>query len=39
VFGNAKIYFTVHVGPIQSLFKPQVCGKQLRAASPNPVDS
>jgi len=30
IFGNAKTQFTVHVGPIQNLFKPQVCGKQLR---------
>jgi hypothetical protein len=39
MFGNAKTYFTVHEGPIQSLFKLHVCGKQLKAAFPHPADS
>jgi len=27
------------MGPIQNLFKLQVCGKQLRVASPHPTDN
>jgi len=35
IFSNFKIQFTVYMGSIYFMFKPLVCTKQLRAASPS----
>jgi hypothetical protein len=34
-----KTQFTIHVGPIQILLKPRVCGKQISAAFRKPADT
>jgi len=39
MYGNDKTQFTIHVGPIQILLKPRVCGKQISAAFRKPADT